>query len=347
MFMKAIDILYPTWCHLQSRRDRLPHALLLAGPRGLGKLALAQSFAASLLCENPQQDGLACGRCLACGWMVQGNHPDFRLLQPEALAPGDDESEGKAEKKKPSQQITIDQVRALEEFLAVGAHRAGARIVIVHPAEAMNRNTANALLKSLEEPGAGILFLLVSHEPTRLLPTIRSRCQTENVPRPDPGAALSALEKSGVSDPGRWLALAGGAPFLAQELAAKGQGDWIGVLADRLAAPDGDPLGAAADLDRLLKEGKGSPGLREVVEYAQKWVVDLTLATSGLPARYFVLHQATMASMVERLSLRGLVGFHRRLVETRRQVEQPLNSRLFLENLFLEYHGLFANPSRR
>ncbi|HMV01241.1 MAG TPA: DNA polymerase III subunit delta', partial [Rhodocyclaceae bacterium] len=148
-----------------ARRTRLPHALLLAGPRGLGKFALAQAFASGLLCEQPGMDGRSCGTCIACGWMAQGNHPDFRLLQPEALAAGDEGAdEGKGDKKKASQQITIDQVRELDDFLNVGTHRSGLRVILVHPAEAMNRSTANALLKSLEEPGAGTVFLLVSDE---------------------------------------------------------------------------------------------------------------------------------------------------------------------------------------
>ncbi|HXE38145.1 MAG TPA: DNA polymerase III subunit delta', partial [Azonexus sp.] len=113
---------------LQARRKQLPHALLLVGQKGLGKLQLARQFAASLLCEQPQASGLACGKCLACNWYAQGNHPDFRILQPEALG---EEVEAEDGKKKPSQQITIDQVRGLDDFLNVGTHRGGLRIVLV------------------------------------------------------------------------------------------------------------------------------------------------------------------------------------------------------------------------
>lgn len=179
--MNVIELHKKVWSGLQARRERLPHSLLLVGQKGLGKFELARRFAASLLCESPQMDGLACGKCLACNWFEQGNHPDFRLLQPDALAEDVEVEEGK---KKPSQQITIDQVRALDDFFNVGTHRGGLRIVIVNPTEAMNRSTANSLLKTLEEPSAGTLFLLVSSEPMRLLPTIRSRCQVVPVPVP-------------------------------------------------------------------------------------------------------------------------------------------------------------------
>ena len=99
--MNIIELHRLVWERLQARRRMLPHALLLAGQQGLGKYDLARAFAAGLLCEDTGPDGHACGRCLACGWFAQGNHPDFRLLQPDAMM----EAEGEAEdsKKKASQ----------------------------------------------------------------------------------------------------------------------------------------------------------------------------------------------------------------------------------------------------
>jgi DNA polymerase-3 subunit delta' len=115
--MNVIELHKKVWSGLQARRERLPHSLLLVGQKGLGKFELARRFAASLLCESPQMDGLACGKCLACNWFEQGNHPDFRLLQPDALAEDVEVEEGK---KKPSQQITIDQVRGAGRVLQCG-----------------------------------------------------------------------------------------------------------------------------------------------------------------------------------------------------------------------------------
>ena len=343
--MNIIELHESIWRKLQARRERLPHALLLIGQRGLGKLALAQAFAAGLLCESPASDGSACGKCLACGWHSQGNHPDFRMLQPDALAEAEAEGdESKETKKKASQQITIDQVRGLDDFLTVGTHRAGLRIVIVYPAEAMNRSTANALLKTLEEPAPGTLFLLVSNEPLRLLPTIRSRCQAVPIGQPPAARVTAMLQESGIKEPERWLALAGGAPVLAVELAQSGQGGWLEQLVGRLAVGGrGDALASAAEVDKLLRDSKGKVGLRQVVEWAQKWVVDLVLAREHLPVRYFARHQATISALVETVPAEKLIRFHRHLLGVRRQVEQPLNARLFLEELFLDYRALFAD----
>lgn len=339
--MNAVELHGAVWEKLQSRRQRLPHALLITGQRGLGKYALAKAFAAGLLCENPGGDGRACGHCLACGWFEQGNHPDFRLLQPEALA----ESDGEAEdgKKKASQQITIEQVRGLDDFFNVGTHRSGLRIILVYPTEAMNRNTANALLKSLEEPTPGTLFLLVSGEPMRLLPTIRSRCQVISVPLPAEQDAAAALAAVGVAEAEHWLALAGGAPLLAWELAQSGQGQWLDQLVKRLAAGGrNDALAAAAEIDKLLKDSKGKVNLRQVVEWMQKWTIDLALTVQSLPVRYFSGHRVTIEKLVAGTSVYKILGFHRKLLRERRQVEQPLNTRLFLETLFMDYRALFS-----
>src|SRR5215467_6741736 len=113
----------------------LPHAVLVHGGDGWGELEFAQALARSLLCEDRRADGGACGRCGACGWFAQGNHPDFRLLVPESMA-AQPEEEGAEPGKKKSEQIRIEQVRDLADFLAVGTHRAGARVILIYPAEA-------------------------------------------------------------------------------------------------------------------------------------------------------------------------------------------------------------------
>ncbi|HQU79955.1 MAG TPA: DNA polymerase III subunit delta' [Azonexus sp.] len=339
--MNFISLHKSTWERLQSQRERLPHALLLIGQRGLGKFALAQAFAKALLCEQPREGGLACDRCLACNWFDQGNHPDFRLLQPQALVEDADAEEGK---KKASQQITIDQVRGLDDFLNVGTHRAGLKIVVVNPAEAMNRSTANALLKTLEEPAAGTLFLMVSNEPLRLLPTIRSRCQVVPVNVPPATVSEAALAADGLEQAGRWLALAGGSPGLASELAASGRGGWLDILTRCLAANgDLDPIAHAAELEKVIKESKGKLALKSVVDAMQKWLVDLALASNGQPARYFLPQQATISGLADMIPPARIVRAYRLLLTRRREAEQPLNARLFLEGLFMDYRGLLRH----
>jgi DNA polymerase-3 subunit delta' len=339
--MNVIGLHQRVWSAMQGRRDRLPHSLMLVGQKGLGKFELARSFAASLLCESPQTGGLACGKCLACNWFAQGNHPDFRLLQPEALS---DDIEIEDGKKKPSQQITIDQIRALDEFFNVGTHRGGLRIVLVNPTEAMNRSTANSLLKTLEEPSPNTLFLMVSSEPMRLLPTIRSRCQIVPVPVPSSRVATQVLADEGLSQPERWLALAGGSPGLALALAESGQSAWLELLASRLSSGRAtDPLAMAAELEKAVKDSKGKLQLKQVVEAFQKWLVDLTLARNGLPIRYFLAQQATISGLADMIPPSRLIQSYRVAISRRQEAEQPLNARLFLEGLFLDYRALFAN----
>lgn len=337
------------WNRLQTRREQLPHALLLSGQRGIGKFALAQAFAAGLLCEKPLADGTACGACLACGWLSQGNHPDFRLLQPEALADSDGEEGGDpAEgKKKASQQITIEQVRGLDDFLHVGTHRQGLRVILIHPAEAMNRNTANALLKSLEEPAPSSLFLLVSSEADRLLPTIRSRCQSVAAPVPAPDQATAWLLAAGIKDGGDWLALAGGAPCLAVELADRGERGLLDALLQSLRQGSQlDALAAATSLDKVVKAEKGATPLKRLVEWLQKWHHDLARLHSGLPLRYFIGERTALAGLAASADRRALFAFSKDLNRFKIESQTSVNSRLFLESLLQTYATLFQHSGK-
>ncbi|MDR0233231.1 MAG: DNA polymerase III subunit delta', partial [Zoogloeaceae bacterium] len=285
--MKVAELHAESWRRLQEWKGRLPHALLISGAKGLGKLDLALDFAASLLCEETGHDGAACGACPACQWLEKGNHPDFRLLQPEALQREEEEG-GKEEKKqgrgkesgeeksnRKGQEIGVDDVRALDAFLSVGTHRQKMRVILVHPAEAMNRHAANALLKALEEPPSDTLFMLVSNEPMRLLPTLRSRCQQLALPVPSASLAERFLcERSAVpskggtaqkpfSDAATWLALAGGAPMLALRL-SESAAAWRDIFLDLLQRGERlEVIAAAASLEKELKAVKGENPLPE------------------------------------------------------------------------------------
>jgi DNA polymerase-3 subunit delta' len=345
--MNIIDLHNEVWSRLVARRAQLPHALLISGQRGIGKFELARRFAESLLCEQPTAQSEACGVCAACGWQAQGNHPDFRLLQPEALAEseaeGGESGGGSAGKKKPSQQITIDQVRALDEFLHVGTHRQGLRVVLINPAEAMNRSTANSLLKSLEEPIPSTLFILVSSESERLLPTIRSRCQSLPVPQPAFARAEAWLAQAGVGEAGHWLALAGGSPLLAVTLAASEERVLLDAVIGELSKGGRlDPLAAATAVDRVIKAEKRAAPLKGMVEWSQKWLYDLTLTCENLPPRYFLSHASALLSLAKTTTTANLLAFSRKTLQYRMQCEQPLNSRLFLEDFFVSYAAVFA-----
>lgn len=341
--MDALDLHADSWRRVQSGRARMAHAVLFSGPAGNFKTDFAYALAASLLCESPQASGRACGGCLACNWFGQGNHPDFRWLRPESMDDGRASEEGAkaAKDSKASREITIDQVRGLSDFLNVGTHRAGSRVILISPAEAMNRNTANALLKSLEEPKPGTVFLLVSDHPDRLLPTIRSRCRVEPIPRPAADAARRFLSAQGVSDPERWLALAGGAPRLAIEVAKGNQKRLVETLEAQFQQGAAlDPIRLALDLDGILKADRAlGPG--DVIEWTQRWVHDLAQSSCGLSASYYAHAESTVRRVAGQAGFTALSAFVRKATDFKRLAQHPLNTRLFFEDFFSEYLRVF------
>ncbi|MET0329979.1 MAG: DNA polymerase III subunit delta' [Dyella sp.] len=200
------------WQRLQARRQRdaMPHALLLAGPAGLGKRAFAQRLVQGLLCQNPH-DGDACGECRSCLLYQAGTHPDVIALSFGVRKDGVQRSE-----------IVVDQIRELSARLAKVSQFGGWQIATIEPADAMNVAAANALLKTLEEPSAQTLLLLVADAPWRLPQTIRSRCQRIEFQLPEAAQAIAWLSALGVPEPAQALAAAGGNPGLARALAEDG-----------------------------------------------------------------------------------------------------------------------------
>ncbi|NJN39662.1 MAG: DNA polymerase III subunit delta' [Gammaproteobacteria bacterium] len=329
------------WSRLLARRDALPHALLIHGRPGLGKTHLAVGFAKRLLCEAADSAEPACGSCLPCGWFEQANHPDFRLVQPDALAAeGNRESADggdAAESGSRSKQIRIDQVRDLQEFLRVGSHRGGTRIALIRPAEAMNVATANALLKSLEEPPTGALMLLVSSDPQRLLPTVRSRCQAVSILAADARVAATWLQAQGVDAPEAALSFAGGAPLAALEQAEHGESR--GILVEMLSTPGFDPVRGA---EKLV--GVPPPDL---VTWLQKWVYDLMRVRSGGAPRYHPGESRQLAGLARRADPIRLTRLAGRIAEARTLTLHPLNPKLFLEDLLMHYRNLSGESDGR
>jgi len=320
---------------LAETRARLPHALLVHGGEGVGQFELAMAFAQFLLCEVPAHDGRACGRCSACIWFGQSNHPDFRLLEPESMA-GDEEGETAADSKKRSDQIRIEQVRDLQRFLAVGTHRGGLRVIVLHPADAMNVSTQNAVLKSLEEPPPGTLFLLVTSFPHRLLPTIRSRCQNVAMPIPDRDQAVRWLADQGIEDPQSLLALAGGAPLTAMRL---NEGEPVHRrLIAQLSEPRFDPVAVA---EHCLGAAPG-----EVVAWLQRWVYDLLSMRLTGRLRYHLADEQNVRATAACCDPSRAATLLRKLAKARSFAQHPLNPRLFFEDLLIQYQELIADGSR-
>lgn len=314
-----------------ERRARLPHAMLLLGTQGIGKLAFAESLAHALLCESPQPDGSACGHCTACGWLGQGSHPDFRRLEPESLSEPREAEQGAEKREKASSQITIELVRSIADFINISSHRGGDKVVLIHPAESLNANAANALLKNLEEPPPRTYFLLVSHRWHQLLPTIRSRCQQIALPPPSVEAARDWLSQQGSHDPDLALAQAGGAPLLA---AAYDEDYWQQRMGFLKAISGGMfDAQAVAEQIRDLEPSR-------VVNWLQKWSFDLVNHQVTGNIRYNPDFAAAIAVMSGRIDAIEATRFLRHMVRMQRIVSHPLNRRLFLEEMLLTYAAL-------
>ena len=244
---------------------RIPHAILFHGPEGIGKGAIAAAFSASLLCERPN-GGAACGACPACRKAGHGNHPDLMVVTrlPKAKK-GDtttnDEDEDSAEdaasasgKGDLKRQITIDQIRDLNEHATYAPREGARRVFVVDPADAMNAASQNALLKTLEEPPGRAVLLLVASRPHLLLPTIRSRCFQIGFGAMHPASLAAALEKRGMPrDEARSrAALSEGRPGRALTLDLAARRAHRDEALARLVALATDP-GAAAHLPAWAK----------------------------------------------------------------------------------------------
>ena len=321
-----------TMAGLIARIGRLPHALLLRGREGIGKLAFAEALARALLCENRQPEGGACGKCLACGWVEQGSHPDLRRLEPEVLSESREPEEGS--EKKPSLEIRIEQVREIAGFIAMTTHRGGAKVVLIHPAEALNIHAANALLKNLEEPPPQTHFLLVTHRWHQLPATIRSRCEQVVLASPSHAAAREWLGSQRLRDPDLALAQSGGAPLLAL---AYDEEFWRqrGALLTAITRPGFDALSAAEQLHETEP--------RLVVGWLQKWAFDLVSHKVTGKVRYNPDHADALAVTAGRLGLLEALRYLRHMVRQQRIVAHPLNARLFLEQLLIDYAVLLRH----
>jgi DNA polymerase-3 subunit delta' len=318
---------------LLAEARRRPHALLIRGPQGIGKLAFAEAIAQALLCQQPVAGGAACGRCTACNWAGQGSHPDLKRLEPSSLSRAHDAEqeteEGVPEKKeKVSDEILIKQVRAMEDFINLTSHQGGMKVVLIHPAEALNVASSNALLKNLEEPPPSTCFLLVTHRWHHLLPTVISRCRQVPLAPPAPEAARAWLEEQGVSEPELALAHAGGAPLLAAGFDEEYWSLRNGFL-KALGAKDLNALALAEQID------DARPAL--VVGWLQKWAHDIACRNAGGAVGYNPDFAAAVEAVAARVDPVQATRFLRRVVRLQRIAAHPLNARLFFEELLLSY----------
>jgi DNA polymerase III subunit delta' len=323
----------PSWLAAETQRlrgayaaGRLPHALLIHEAPGSGGEWLAGWIARMVLCSSPRRGPLAaadasasdlgnpCERCASCQRAAHGQHPDLTIVRPLES----------------STQIRIEQVRELSEELCLTAHQGGYKVAILSPADTMNRFAANALLKTLEEPPQGTLLILVATQPSRLPPTILSRCQRVRLRAPPQAEALAWLEASrGPGEWGRVLSVLGTAPMLAMtadpaqvtEVAAE-----VRRELEQAAAGEGDPVATAE------RWARSELPLRLIC--LENWLTDRIRGRFGAGALFTEVRAgAHPRGHGDSLDLRQLFELLDAVRELKSSFDAPINRGLALESL--------------
>ncbi len=311
------------WRRLQSQRQRgqTPHAMLLTGQPGLGLDHFARLLAQSLLCDRPGAEGHPCGDCAPCRQFAAGAHPDFQHL----TLPED------------KKHILVDQIRELNEFIGLTSGGTGRKAVVISPADRMNVNAANSLLKTLEEPPGDIAIILVAHQLHLLPATIKSRCQMIKFSGPGREVATDWLRQRGHANPEALLQLGQGAPCLAERMDdpdlfrqyALVTEDVIALLQGRKTLPELRADWRGLDIHRLMDWSLSL--LRDLVRSAS-YPADCGFEN---PARIQDLRE-----IASRLHLTRLFTVHDHLVNLMNRLEHPLNQELLLDDLLLSWQSL-------
>lgn len=304
-----------------GEQQRIPQALLFAGPDGLGKTALATAFAGTLLCSQPQA-GKACQRCHACQLVAAGNHPDLIMIQPEEV--------GKA--------IGIDTIRRLITRLSLKPHYEQQRVVIIQPADALNTAAANAFLKILEEPGERTQFILLTSYANRLLATVRSRCQKLLFLPPAPEQALVWLQQQGVKQSAEvLLRMAQGSPLKALAYAELGlEQQRTEIFQQWLTLPT--QQAQVVDVAEQWQKNDAI-GLETILSWMGTWLSDLVKLQQGLANEHLQNPdlQMRLAGLVSGPNTQALFRHYDHLNKCRQHLQTTLNKQLLLEKLLLEW----------
>ena len=316
------------------------HALLLHGPGGVGQYELGCALASTWLCEAAASSAQACGQCGSCHLMAAHAHPDFHLLLPAALREGlgwpavDDGEEGAKAgktKAKPSKEIRIGEAQAAIDWSHLTSSRGRAKVLLIHPAQAMNLVAANALLKTIEEPARGLRIVLTAKDEEALLPTLRSRCQRVRLALPPAPQALAWLAAQGVVRPEVLLAAGGGQPL-----------DALAMLSDGVDSAAWERLPGA--VRRGAAAGLSEWPLPRLIDAMQKLCHDLMCVRAGAAPRHF--SSALLAPLVQpdQPAWPALAGWARELTHAARFDAHPWHAGLRNEALLGQGARLWQTP---
>ncbi len=311
-----------------KNQNRIPQALLISGPEGLGKINLAEIFAYSLLCLEPKDNGINCGNCAPCLLLKADTHPDFIKLTPEEI--------GKA--------ITVGQIRNLLTQLILKPQFDTHRVVIIHPAEQLNNSSANAFLKYLEEPTERTSIILVSNNPSNIPTTILSRCQRLNILRPDKNKVIEWLitqnHQLSTTEAEILQHLAQGSPFQALELSKNGilplRNECFKAWLE-IAKQSQHPIVIAEKWHKLQ-----SPS---ILNWITTWIIDIikcsyqinTASLYNPDLKKPLMYLATKIKLIDIFKLYDLVLLSKQRTETQ------INKQSMLEEILIEWHLLNQN----
>ena len=301
------------WDQLAKTREsnHLPHALLISGANGTGKYAFVTTLVSSLLCESLLDDYQPCGKCRSCKVHKANAHPDYQ----EVLL-----AEGKT-------QIVVDQIRSLNSFLHKSRSYKAYRVVFISPAESLNINATNSLLKSLEEPADNSVIILLTSQPSILLPTIRSRCQALQLPLPSRNISLDWLSQQPIQhSPEELLDMAGGRPLAALKLDEGTLFESRKEFADDLSAV----LMQQKTIIEVSKKWQSS-SKQALLDWQINWVQQLIKQTlskhSGKP----------VLNICKVFDINKLWSLHDELLVFKGLAHTSLNAQLFVENMLLSW----------
>ena len=369
---KIAPWLEPIWESMKL--TAFPNAVLIHGQSGIGKFEFSIELAKALLCET-SANTKPCKQCEACRWFDSGNHPDFIALVPEThrkLLPQGDfdpdeqspkkskvsqaDGDGDAPEKKEKKSISIEDTRSAIEGLSIGSHRGGNRIILVYPLEMLRSDSANTLLKSLEEPPKNTIFILLADRLDRVLPTIRSRCRLLSAPRPDRLSGLNWLRtqlsmfpdlKISDTDVESIYDEQGGAPYaVLDSLIARHNKDekdelTIAIQASRYLL---QAMSQGARINWLDAADKTQKARHSVLlATMQRWVSDVQCCAQMGSPRYYPKHEAVIKTLAQQVRLPKLLRFWRSLIQARRHENHPLATRIQLEALLSQYQQVFED----
>jgi DNA polymerase-3 subunit delta' len=297
-------------------QNHLPHALLISGTDGTGKLDFAKKIATALLCTSPINNE-ACQNCKSCKTYQANANPDFMRI--ELL-------EGK-------QQIAVDQIRQLSDFINYTRSYDAHRVILLNPVERMNNNASNSLLKSLEEPANNTVIILVASNLSKIIPTIKSRCQILTLPSPTKMQALSWLKQNKeVSNPEEILEMANGQPLTALSISNEDIQSRADLANDLLAICTQQK--SITDTAKIWEKFDHSALLNWQIIWSEKIIKNkmLQINQQVTPKDKFAV---ALTNLAKQISVDNHWNLYQQLIAQKQYIHTSVNSLLFIENMLL------------